>query len=642
MQKIVDKLNKWAYEYYVLDNPTVSDKQYDKLYDELLVLEKETGIVLPDSPTKKVGGQPLSKFTQYTHRSKLYSLEKCNSFDELRTWAEKIKLQFTDKELEFSLEYKFDGLTLCLTYNNGLLQTVATRGNGEVGENVTNQVSTIKSLPLKIPYKGLIEVHGEGIMRWSSFYKYNETAQEPLKNPRNGVAGAIRNLDPKITASRNLDIIFYNVNYIDDSNLLKSQNDIVQFLKQNYFKTELFFVTTDIEEIIKKIESINRDNLDFLIDGMVIKVNKNEVKEYLGVTEKFPKWAIAYKFEAEETTTLLLDVEWNVGRTGKLTPLAILEPVELGGATIARATLNNQMDIDRKKVLIGASVFIRRSNDVIPEILGVAEENDGRKIEVPNRCPACDSEVVLIGGNHFCTNKDDCPPQICGRIENFTSKNGMDIEGVSEKTILLLYKEKGVKYPSDLYKLQYDDLLGLEGFKEKKINNFLLAVEKSKSMPLARLICALGIPNIGKKSAKDLSDRFKSIDNLANASIEELLQVDEIGDIMAESIVDYFKNNMDEINRLKSFNVNMVDESESVDLSNAKLLGKKFVITGTLSNPRQYYADIIEQNGGQVMSSVSKATTYVLAGLEAGSKLDKANKLGIVVLNENEFNKLLI
>ena len=403
MRELVDTLNDYAYRYYVLDEPIVSDKEYDKLYDELVTLEKTSGIVLFDSPTKRVGGEPLKAFESHTHLHRLYSLDKCNSFEELRAWFEKID-QTLGFAPECTLEYKLDGLTICLTYRDGKLATGATRGNGETGEDVTEQVTTIRSVPLTIPFKGVIEAQGEGIMRISALNKYNETAAVPLKNPRNGVAGAIRNLDVKETAKRNLDVMFYNINYYG-GDVTMSQTEQIEFLKNNRFKTGMCFVSDDIEKIIEKIKSVDRNTLDFAIDGMVVKVNDNSARLALGYTDKFPKWAIAYKFEAEETTTELKDVVWQVGRTGKLTPLALLEPVELCGATVRRATLNNYGDICRKNVTIGSRVFIRRSNDVIPEILGVAQSGDNpQEIEKPTACPVCGSGLIEEGANLFCPN----------------------------------------------------------------------------------------------------------------------------------------------------------------------------------------------------------------------------------------------
>lgn len=637
MKELVKLLNKYAYQYYVLDEPTVADVQYDVLYNELSALEKETGIVLPDSPTRKIGGDPIKKFAPHKHIKKLYSLDKCNSYDELREWSEKIKKVAPDAV--YTLEYKLDGLTLCLTYENGYFKGAATRGNGEVGEDVTAQVSTIKSIPLSVPYKGVFEAQGEGIMRLSALKKYNETAVEPLKNARNGVAGAIRNLDPKVTASRNLDIIFYNVNYIEDENIA-SQRENIDFLKRNSFKTDMLFVTADIEEIIKKIDSVDRKSLDFLIDGMVIKVDDLALRERLGYTDKFPRWAIAYKFEAEETTTILEDVQWNVGRTGKLTPLAILEPVELCGATIRRATLNNYDDIQRKKVKIGSRVFIRRSNDVIPEILGVSEDNGGKEIPVPTVCPACGSDLVRDGAHIYCPNEGDCPPQIIGRLTHFAEKGCMDIRGVSEKSIEGLHEKLGVRVPTDLYSLTRDDLARLDGFKDKKIDNFLASVEKSKSVPLDRFINALGIENIGKKSARDLAERFGSISELMKADEATLVEVDEIGDIVAESITSYFGKHGWLIEKFKEIGI---DPKFNVDKPTGGVLtGKKLVLTGTLPTlTRTEATELIEKAGGTTSSSVSKSTDYVLAGENAGSKLDKARSLGVKIITENELLSMI-
>lgn len=632
MKELVKLLNKYAYQYYVLDEPTVADVQYDALYNELSVLEKETGIVLPDSPTRKIGGDPIKEFAPHKHIKKLYSLDKCNSYDELREWSEKIKKVAPDAV--YTLEYKLDGLTLCLTYENGYFKGAATRGNGEVGEDVTAQVSTIKSIPLSVPYKGVFEAQGEGIMRLSALKKYNETAVEPLKNARNGVAGAIRNLDPKVTASRNLDIIFYNVNYIESENIA-SQRENIDFLKRNSFKTDMLFVTSDIEEIIKKIDSVDRKSLDFLIDGMVIKVDDLALRERLGYTDKFPRWAIAYKFEAEETTTILEDVQWNVGRTGKLTPLAILEPVELCGATIRRATLNNYDDIQRKKVKIGSRVFIRRSNDVIPEILGVSEDNGGKEIPVPTVCPACGSDLVRDGAHIYCPNEGDCPPQIIGRLTHFAEKDCMDIRGVSEKSIEGLHEKLGVRFPTDLYSLTRDDLARLDGFKDKKIDNFLASVEKSKSVPLDRFINALGIENIGKKSARDLAERFGSISELMKADEATLVEVDEIGDIVAESITSYFGKHGWLIEKFKEIGID--PKFNVVKPTGGVLTGKKLVLTGTLPTlTRTEATELIEKAGGTTSSSVSKSTDYVLAGENAGSKLDKARSLGVKIITENE------
>lgn len=636
IKELIAQLNKYAYQYYVLDEPTVSDKQYDELYNELLALEKENGTVFPDSPTRRIGGEPIKEFKPHTHLKKLYSLDKCNSFDELREWDAKIKKIAPDAV--YTLEYKLDGLTLSLTYENGYFKGAATRGNGETGEDVTAQVSTIKSIPLSVPYKATFEAQGEGIMRLSALKKYNETASEPLKNARNGVAGAIRNLDPKVTASRNLDIIFYNVNYIEGKDI-SSQRESIAFLKDNGFKTEMLFVSQDIEEIIGRINSVDRKALDFLIDGMVIKVDDIRLREKLGYTDKFPRWAMAYKFEAEETTTVLKDVVWNVGRTGKLTPLASLEPVELCGATVSRATLNNYGDIVRKKVKKGSRVFVRRSNDVIPEILGVAEDNGGTEIQKPEVCPACGAKLVEEGALLFCPNENGCPPQITGRIEHFVSKDCMDIRGISEKSVAQLYEKLDVRSVTDLYYLKADDVARLDGYKDKKTENFISSVEKSKSVPLDRFINALGIENVGKKTARDLALRFKSMNALMDAERETLLEIEDIGEVVADSITSYFGKHRALIEKFREIGIDPKIEQQT---ANGAFSGKKFVLTGTLPTyTRSEATKLIENAGGEVASSVSKDTDYVLAGDNAGSKLEKARQKGIKIISEKEFISLL-
>ena len=642
MRELVDILNKYAYEYYVLDNPTVSDGEYDKLYDELCSLELETGEVFFDSPTKRVGGEPISAFEKHNHIEKLYSLDKATSEEQLRAFFQRI-LKVTPDFPEFSVEYKFDGLTICLTYNEGRFVRATTRGNGTTGEDVTAQVLTVKSFPLTINYKGLLEVKGEAIIRLSVLEEYNLTAAEPLKNARNAVAGAIRNLDPKETQKRKPEIYFYDVNYIED-NSLKSQKECVEFLKANGFKTFDFlrFESTPegIISAIKEIEQ-NRRSLDVLTDGAVIKVNSTDIRDRLGSTEKFPRWAIAYKFEAEETTTILRDVVWQVGRTGKLTPLAILEPVELCGVTVKKATLNNPGDIVRKGVKLNSRVLIRRSNEVIPEILGTTEYFDNSKeVLTPTVCPECGSRIEEIGANVFCVNQD-CRRRVILSLTNFASKEGMNVEGFSEMTAEVLYDSLGVRRFSDLYRLNKEELLQLEGFQDKKAENVLSAIEKSKQSPLENYIFALGIDGVGKKTAKDLAKKYKNIDNLANATALEILTTDEIGDIIAQNIVEFFseEQNLKEIERLKEIGIN--PQFSEVILGDV-FVNAKVVLTGTLEKYKRSEAQkIIESLGGEVSGSVSKLTTMVLAGAEAGSKLEKAQKLGVRIITEQEFDQMI-
>ena len=642
MRKLVDLLNKYAREYYVLDNPTVSDKEYDDLYDKLVKLEKETGVVLFDSPTKRVGGEPIEAFKKHRHVERLYSLDKATSNEELYAFEKRINKN--NEQIEYTVEYKFDGLTICLTYDQGKFVCATTRGNGIEGEDVTNQVLTIKSFPLSIDFYDKIEVQGEAIMRLSVLEEYNKTAKEPLKNARNAVAGAIRNLDPKETEKRHVEIMFYNVNYITDG-VINSQTESVEFLRKHGFKVHPYLaVCTGIESVMSAIKEIEnaRKTLDILTDGVVIKVNDFNKRKILGATDKFPRWAIAYKFEAEEVTTILKDIKWQVGRTGKLTPLGLVEPVELGGATVSKATLNNFGDIGRKGVMIGARVLIRRSNDVIPEILGTTEINENcRVIEKPTNCPYCNSVLIENGANIFCPN-EHCKPRVVAKLTNFASKNAMNIDGISEKTAELFFEKFNIERFSDLYTLTNEQLLELDGFKQAKTNNLIDSIEKSKKVEFANFVLALGIENIGKKTAKDIANKFSDIAQLFSVDRETLLSIDEIGEIIADGIVNYFANqtNVIEIQRLFDLGVTII--YPSVTNQGGVFSGEKVVLTGTLQNYKRDQAQkLIEERGGEVVGSVSKNTTMVLAGENAGSKLDKARALGIKIIDEEYFISLI-
>ncbi len=640
MKELVRILNKHAHEYYVLDNPTVSDKEYDKLYDELVKLEKESGEVLFDSPTRRVGGEPISSFKKHNHLERLYSLDKATTEQELIAFDKRINK--SEKELEYTVEYKFDGLTICLTYDKRKFVRATTRGNGITGEDVTAQVLTIKSFPLTIDYEGTLEVQGEAVMRLSVLDKYNETADEPLKNARNAVAGAIRNHDPKITEKRKVEIYFYNVNYMSNKNL-NSQVECVEFLIRHGFKVHPYLSfckgINAVMSAIKEIE-IARKNLDVLTDGAVVKINDFSLRKELGATDKFPRWAIAFKFEAEEVTTILKQVKWQVGRTGKLTPLGLLEPTELAGATVSKATLNNYGDILRKGVKEGARVLVRRSNEVIPEILGTTEVYPHCKDVVkPTVCPYCGSKLREIGANIFCPN-ELCKPRIIAKLSNFASKGGMNIDGMSEKSIELFVEQFGVKDFSDIFKLDKNAIRNLDGYKDAKTDNLFNAIEKSKRVELSNFIFALGIDNVGKKTAKDLAKRFESIEGLTKATKEDLLEVSDVGEIIAECIFEYFKNeqNLNEIAELQKLGVEIISGGT---VKEGIFTGEKVVLTGSLQNfKRDEAGKIIESLGGEIMSSVSKNTTLVLAGESAGSKLDKAKKLGIKIIDEETFKSL--
>lgn len=642
MQELVQKLNEYAYRYYVLDDPVISDGEYDKLYDELVALEKQTGVVLPDSPTIRVGDKPLSKFNQVVHRGKLFSLDKCQSKEEMRAWLD--KLSVNGKMPLCSVEYKFDGLTINLTYENGVLTRAATRGNGEIGEEVTMQVRTIKSVPLSIPYKGVIEVQGEGIMTLSALAAYNARPDVvPLKNARNGVAGAIRNLDPKVTADRKLDMICYNVNYMDNGNFPDGKA-MLAFLRENNFKLSDYcrYCSTP-DEVMAALDEIEsrRDSLDFLIDGAVVKVDNTAMREELGYTQKFPRWAMAFKFAPEEATTTVRDVIWQVSRTGKLNPLAVLDPVDLAGVTVSRATLSNISEIRRKDIRIGSRVFIRRSNDVIPEITGVAEHTENsREIVPPAVCPACGAPVVQDGIFVKCSNTRACANTIISALSHFCERDAMDIEGLSDKTLELLYGLNKVKAFHDIYALKQEDFDEVEGFRDKRTGNLLAAIEKSKTTTLARFLYAIGIPNIGKKSAGQLEEEFRTLDAVMNASKEDFAALDDFGDIMAEGVKAYFddEHNRREIELLLKAGVTFIQKQ----VAEGVFSGKKVVLTGALVSMKRGKAkEEIEKRGGSVAESVSKAVNLVIVGEDAGSKLAKAEKLGIPTISEGEFLKML-
>ncbi|HBO48984.1 MAG TPA: DNA ligase (NAD(+)) LigA [Clostridiales bacterium] len=632
MKELIARLKELNYAYYTLDNPLVSDKEYDDLYYELVSLEKETGVILDDSPTQKVGDVVLDKFKKVKHQKKLYSLNKANSFEELREWYDDM---VSKGARSFSVEYKYDGLRVTLSYENGILKRGATRGNGLVGEDVTEQVKTIRNVPKTIEYREKVTVMGEVLMRLSELKKFNKTAKEPLKNARNAAAGALRNLDTKITASRNLDAIMYDILEIDTPK--SSQLEVHNFLNSNKFDTFDFFeIVSKFEDITKLIDYVDqtKSNLDVLIDGMVIKVNEYDVREKIGYTEKFPKWAIAYKFEAQELTSKVIGITWQVGRTGKLTPVCEIEPIELAGATVTHATLNNYDDIIRKDVAIGSRVFVRRSNEVIPEILGVAEHSqNSQKIEKPLVCPCCHSKLVYDDINIFCPN-ELCPDRIVNKLAHFSSKNAMNIEGLSDKTILQLFKVLNVTKVSDLYKLQNSDLSILEGFKEKKINNLLNSIQKSKNVTLDRFIYSLGINGVGSKTAKDLARHFGTFENLKNAKLEDLIAIKDIGDTIAQNIVEYFQNSQNLSLICELFDSGIKLESlDSINLDSV-FAGKTVVITGTLENmSRDEATTLLESMGANVSGSVSSKTDFLLCGENAGSKLNKAQSLGVKIID---------
>lgn len=641
MKALIKEINKHNYNYYTLDAPTISDSEYDKLYYELVDLEKETGVILPSSPSQRVGGQILEGFAKKKHEVNLYSLNKVRDFEDLENWCN--DMEKLTKGTKFALEYKFDGLQIVIEYNNGHFVSATTRGDGSIGEDVSAQVKTIKSVPLEIGFQGRLIVQGEGMMTNKSFEKYNKDALEKLKNPRNAAAGAIRNLDPKETAKRNLDYFCYSI-LLCDGEKFNTQEEMHNFLVQNGFKTgDYFKICKNVQEIIHEINEVDivKSKLDVQIDGMVIKINDVSHREEIGFTSKFPKWAIAYKFAAQEATTLLKEVVWQVGRSGRVTPIANLEPVELAGAKIQRATLNNIDDIRRKDIYENAKVFIRRSNEVIPEIMGLAEKTENsKKIEPPKVCPSCGKELLQKGPLLYCENHFGCKDQVVDRIVHFASRDGFDIEGLSDKTVLALYENLEIRKISDLFKLTKEDLLKLDKFKDKKADNLINAIQNSKKIDLNKFLFSLGIQEVGSKTAKDLAKTFKSLSNLKNAKKEYILEVEDIGEVIADNIVAFFhdENNIKEIESLLALGININQIAQTND---NRLQGATFVITGTLSKPRNEIEKLIEDYGGKVSSSVSKKTDYVLAGENAGSKLDKAKALGIKIIEEKDLNDIL-
>lgn len=641
MRELVDRLNRYAYEYYVLDAPSVPDAEYDRLYDRLREMERESGVVLFDSPTRRVGGEPVKAFARHRHIARLYSLDKAVTEDELDAFFTRIAK--VRQDVDYTVEYKFDGLTMCLTYENGRFVRATTRGNGAEGEDVTAQVLTIKSYPLTVDYPGTLEVKGEAIIRLSVLDAYNRTATEPLKNARNAAAGAIRNLDPAVTAARKPEILFYDVNYLSDGGV-SSQTEAIEFLRRHGFKTFphtwLCKTPQEVKDAVAAID-VQRKDLDVLTDGAVIKVNDFSLREQLGYTDKFPRWAIAFKFEAEEAVTTVRKVVWQVGRTGKLTPLAEVDPVELAGATVRKATLNNLGDIRRKDVRIGSKVLIRRSNEVIPEILGAYEHTGvSAAIPRPDICPYCGVVLVEEGANLFCPNAK-CRPRVAAQLANFASKGAMDIEGFSEMTAYQLIDVLGVSHCSDLFQLDAAALARLDGFGEKKIRNLLSAIEAAKQVPLDRFLFALGIGGIGKVASKDLAARFGSWEAVAAATHEQLLEMENIGEKTAANIVGWFADaeNRAELERLLAAGVRPYRKEAA---GGGPMTGENVVLTGTLARFKRSDAQQkIEMMGGACQSAVTSKTTLVIAGENAGSKLDKARALGVRVIDETEFVKIL-
>lgn len=650
-EELVKIIEKYAHEYYVLDNPSVSDFVYDQKMEELQKIEDEfPELITPTSPTQRIIGQVLKGFNKVTHKEQMMSLSDVFNEEELVEWVKKVDETLGNKETTFVGEMKIDGLAMSLVYENGVLQYAATRGDGRVGEDVTLNVLTIPDIPTRIPLKGRVEVRGEVYMPKSSFESLNkarsETGETLFANARNAAAGSIRNLDTSVAKSRKLDGWWY---YFQNANEYGIQNhfDSVKKLEEMGFKVNKERkILKGVNEILDYIKEYTdkRDSLPYDIDGIVLKVNDFSEHEALGYTAKTPKWAVAYKFPPKEVETKLLDIIYTVGRTGKITPNAVLEPVRVAGSLVQRATLHNEDFVKDKDLKVGDTVIIRKAGDIIPEVVSVVtKDRDGteKPFEMITKCPVCGSELVKIDAMHFCLNKS-CPSRTIESLIHFASKDAMDIEGMGDKVCEEFFALGFIKKISDIYLLHEhrDKIVEIDGWSHKSIDNLLAAIEKSKKNSLERLLFGLGIKEVGSKMARTLARRFGSIDKLIETPLEEFLNISDVGEVVANSIYSYFKddNNLALINELKSYNVNMLYLGQNKVDETSYFFNKKVVLTGTLEKYGRKEATILLENlGAHVSGSVSKVTDIVIAGEEAGSKLDKARKLGIQVMNEDEF-----
>ena len=654
IDNLIDKINYHSDKYYNQDTPEISDFEYDMLMKELIKLEAENPeFKRVDSPSNRVGGVALDKFDQVTHKNPMLSLSNAYSAEDLRDFDRRVK-EMADGDVEYVVEFKIDGLSVGITYENGEFKSAATRGNGIIGEDISKNVMTIKSIPLKIDDKREIIVRGEVYISKENFEKVNEYQEEHdlqiFANPRNLAAGSLRQLDSKLTAKRPLDIFVFNLENINELDGIDTHSDSLEYLKKLGFSvSENYKICKSIDEVIEFIEywTENRGSLKFDIDGMVVKVNNIEQRNEMGFTAKSPRWAIAYKFPAERKKSKILDIEVEVGRTGTITPTAILEPVRLAGTSVSRATLHNEDFIREKDIKLFDHVIVQKAGDIIPQIVEVVKEDrtgDEKDFVMPSVCPECGEPTVRLEGEAAvkCINIS-CPAQIRRGMIHFVSREAMDIDGMGESIITLFLKEGLIKDVSDIYYLKKEQIVPLERMGEKSADNLIKAIEKSKSNDLWRLINGLGIRFVGVKGAKILASNFSSLDEIMNADVERLQQLEEFGSIMSESVVKFFREeqNLAVIQKLKDAGVNTEageDKSEGIP---QLFEGMKIVLTGTLPTLKRNQAkEIIELRGGKATSSVSKSTTFVLAGEEAGSKLTKANDLGIKVIDEDMFLKL--
>lgn len=652
IQYLKDEINKSNYKYYVEENPYLSDFDYDKMFAELKELEEKYPLLkTPDSPTQRVGSVS-EKFFSHTHKYRLYSLDNTYSAEELKKWYERVCKEY-NKKLQLVCELKIDGLAIALTYDKGLFTLGVTRGDGVTGENITPNLKTIKAIPLKLFEPKTLEVRGEIYMPKTSFEKLNEESlakgEKVFANPRNAASGSLRQLDSKITAKRDLSMFTYTGIFEDaeDKNI-KTHYDGMMYLKRLGFKVNPNIrLVDDIQGAIDYCNewATKRFDLNYATDGVVIKVNDFAIQKDLGFTARAPKWATAFKFPPEEVATKVLDIEVNTGKTGIVTPVAILEPVQLAGSTVARASLHNFDEIKRLDIRIGDTVLIKKAAEIIPKVVKVMDTDIHESLPVvkpPKICPSCGAKLVERCGEVglYCQNPD-CGSLMCAKIEFWASKDAMDIDNVGPSLIQQLYDKKFISNPVDLYRLTMQDLMQLDLVKEKSAMNIYTSIQESKTKPLNRLLTALGIRHVGKETADILSGEFATLDDIKNADVEQLANIEGIGGIIAQSIYDFFheERNVKMIEELKELGVNPVSK---VKPKSDKLAGKTFVLTGTLQNmTRDEASAIIKSHGGKTSSSVSKKTSYVLAGENAGSKLDKAQNLGVIILTEDDFLEMI-
>ena len=649
------KLHDHNYRYYVLDDPLISDYDFDMMLKELEQLEEDNPQFFDsNSPTQRVGGDITKSFDTSVHKTPMYSLDNSYSLDDLKEWEKRIK-KIIDTTVEYTCELKFDGISINLTYKDGELLRAVTRGNGVKGDDVTSNIKTIPTVPLKLRKNilGEFEARGEIVMPLNGFSKLNkkrmENGDEPFKNPRNTASGSLKLQDSKEVSERPLECLLYSV---EDPKLFNNHIQFLENAKSYGFNIYDNYKCSDsLDEIFKFIEywEKNRSNLPFEIDGVVLKVNDFYQREVLGFTSKFPRWAMAYKFKPENTGTILNSISFQVGRTGAITPVANLEPVNLAGTIVKRASLHNADFMQTMDIRIGDYVYVEKGGDIIPKITNVdisKRSLDSEKFEFPEYCPECISKLHRIEGeaNHYCLNYNGCKPQVIGRIQHYISRKALDIEGLGQETVALLVNANLIKNYSDLYELKFDQIVGLERMAEKSANNLINGIIDSKKIPFERVLYGLGIRYVGETVAKKLAKHFENIDNILNSDFEELISVDEIGEKIANSIIEFSKNskNIENINSLKRHNIQFEIDDSNKNISSI-LNGKSFVISGIFVNfSRDELKKLIESNGGKISSSISSKTSYLVAGSNMGpSKKEKAEKFNINIISENELNNLI-